>query len=374
MVLPQRVIASATTLSDRYLAKSTGMYRYKGLRNEKSPSTTGTRTMVRKTVDGLLDSLDVKTGFRMELKDLLMHLGLRPQLELSYRMSYVDVFVKEDMTGEKLQQIFESQEEHFNRGTKLWGTRNFEKIREEDRRKLDVAAQFFSRIVRSGFDDGKRLLRYNLLEEEKRVFEDREALKILSALDLLSYPSLKVWKNDNNYEFDKSSSGEWSLLCQMVGIMSDIEPNSLVLIDEPENSAHPNWQMSYIEWLKNIFAKYSNCHFIISTHSHFMLTDLHPETSDIVALERKNGILKDVSDGVNTFNWSVDDILYRVFHVRNTRNYVFEGKVLELYKLVRNRADKQKVKELADELSMYQLNGDDPIVKMLNTAKDYVES
>ena len=156
--------------------------------------------------------------------------------------------------------------------------------------------------------------------------------------------------------------------------MSDIEPNSLVLIDEPENSAHPNWQMSYIEWLKNIFEKYYNCHFIISTHSHFMLTNLQPETSDIVVLERQDGNLMDVSDGVNTFNWSVDDILYRVFHVRNTRNYVFEGKVVELYKLVSGRGDRQKIKELTNELSMYQLNGDDPIMKLLDTAKDYVKS
>lgn len=374
LMLPQRVIASATTISDKYLAKSTEMYRYKGLRNEKSPSSTGTRTMVRKTVDGLLNSLDIKTGFSSQLKDLLPHLGLQPRLELSYSMRYIDVFVKENMTGEMLQQIFENQEGHFKRGTKLWGTRNFEKIRDEDRRKLKVAANFFRKIARNGFDDGRRVLKYDLLEDVQRVSEDREALKILSDLDLLTYPSLKVWKNEGNYEFDKSSSGESSLLCQMVGIMSDIEPNSLVLIDEPENSAHPNWQMSYIEWLKNIFEKYYNCHFIISTHSHFMLTNLQPETSDIVVLERQDGNLMDVSDGVNTFNWSVDDILYRVFHVRNTRNYVFEGKVVELYKLVSGRGDRQKIKELTNELSMYQLNGDDPIMKLLDTAKDYVKS
>ena len=374
LMLPQRVIASATTISDKYVAKSTEMYRYKGLRNEKSPSSTGTRTMVRKTVEGLLNSLDVKTGFSSQLKDLLSHLGLQPRLELSYSMRYVDVFVKEDMTGEQLQHIFENQEGHFNRGTKLWGTRNYEKIREEDRRKLEVAAAFYRKIARNVFDDGKRVLKYDLLEDVYRVSEDREALKILSNLDLLTYPSLKVWKKEENFEFDKSSSGESSLLCQMVGIMSDIEPNSLVLIDEPENSAHPNWQMSYIGWLKNIFEKYYNCHFIISTHSHFMLTNLQPESSDIVALERQDGVLRDVSEGVNTFNWSVDDILYRVFHVRNTRNYVFEGKVVELYKLVSSRGDKEKVKELVDELSMYQLNGDDPIMKLLDTAKDYVKS
>ena len=199
-------------------------------------------------------------------------------------------------------------------------------------------------------------------------------MKILTDLDILSYPSLKVYKDVEGYEFDQSSSGESNLLCQMVSIMSDIEPNSLILIDEPENSAHPNWQMSYIGWLKKIFEQYYNCHFVISTHSHFMLTDLETITSDIVALEKKGGIIKDVSDGVNTFSWSVDDILYRVFHVRNTRNYVFEGKVIELYKMVSNRDDKEKVRALMNELTAYRLNDDDPIMKLLDTAKNYVES
>lgn len=373
MVLPNRVIVSSTTISDKYVAKSTDMYRYKGLLNEKSPSTTGTRTMVRKTVDGLLNSLDIRYGFRQELRDLLQHLGLKPRLELSYSLRYKDVFVKEDMTSMELQRIFEEQEGVFKRKTKLWGTRNYEKMKVEDIEKLEIAASFFVRLAHHGFDDGKRVIRYNLLEDG-RASHDREALKILTDLDILSYPSLKVYKDVEGYEFDQSSSGESSLLCQMVSIMSDIEPNSLILIDEPENSAHPNWQMSYIGWLKKIFEQYYNCHFVISTHSHFMLTDLEPVTSDIVALEKRGGIIKDVSDGVNTFSWSVDDILYRVFHVRNTRNYVFEGKVIELYKMVSNRDDKEKVRALMNELTAYRLNDDDPIMKLLDTAKNYVES
>lgn len=37
-----------------------------------------------------------------------------------------------------------------------------------------------------------------------------------------------------------SSSGETNLLCQFIGILSAIQEDSLVIIDEPENSAHPN--------------------------------------------------------------------------------------------------------------------------------------
>lgn len=376
MVLPKRVIASATTITNKFVAKSTDMYRYKGLRNEKNPSTTGTRTMVRKTVDGLLDSLDVKYGFRKELRDLLLHLGLQPRLELTYNMRYIQVFVKENMTAIELQNIFEKQEEHFKRGTKLWGTKNYEKIREEDWQKLEIASSFLSRVARRGFEDGRRMLRYDLLEDDWRVQEDREALKILSSLDLLTYPSLKVYKyrNEDGYEFDQSSSGESSLLCQLVSIMSDIEPGSLILIDEPENSSHPNWQMSFMGWIKQIFEQYYNCHFVISTHSHFILTDLNPGTSDIVALEKKGNEIKDVSEGVNTFNWSVDDILYRVFGVCNTRNHAFESDIMTLYKMMSDGSkDYTTIRKLSDKLSSFELPGDDPLSVILNQAKKYVE-
>ena len=375
LLLPKKVIASTTTLTDKFVAKSTDMYRYKGLRNENSPSTTGTRTMVRKTVESLLNSLDEKYGFRVELRKLLEDLQLQPRLDLAYNLRYKEVFVKEGMTSGELIYIFEHQKGMFKRETDIWGTKNFKTIREKEPWKLDEAAELLSRLARRGFGSGRQLLKYELLEDDPKVGKDREGLKVLTSLDLLSYPTLKVYKSNDEYTFDQSSSGESSLLCQMVGIMSDIELNSLVLIDEPENSAHPNWQISYIGWLKKIFNQYPSCHFVISTHSHFMLTDLEPESSDIVALEKKDGVVRDVSEGVNTFNWSVDDILYRVFHVRNTRNYVLESRVLELYRMVSGRSDdKQKMDVLIRELSQYQMNNEDPLLKLLETAKSYVES
>ncbi|MBO7463849.1 MAG: AAA family ATPase [Bacteroidales bacterium] len=377
MIIPKRVIASSTTVTDKFVAKSTEMYRYKGLRNESSPSSTGTRTMVRKTVDGLLNSLDIKYGFRRELQNLLEHLGLQPKLELTYSLKYKQYLVKRDITKSDLIHLYEHQKDIFGkRETELWGTRKFMKMKEEEEWKLDTVAYFLQKIAYKGFDDGKNMLRYDLLADDSSISEDKDAIKILSQLDILSYPSLKIYKNnqDENYPFDQSSSGESTILCQMVNIMSEIEPNSLILIDEPEASSHPNWQISYIGWLKSIFQRYYNCHFVIATHSHFILTDLEPSSSDIIALEKtKDGLIKDVSEGVNTFNWSVDDILYRVFHIRNTRNYVFESKVIELCKLVENRGSKDKAKALINELSPYKLNGDDPIVKLLKIANDYVE-
>ena len=370
MELPWRVVVSSTTINDKFLAKSTEMYRYKGMRNEKSPSTTGTRTMVRKTVESLLNSLDTEVGFRRQLKDLLVHLGLQPRLELTYSLRYKNVFLKEDIDRFKIQQIFEEQSDTFKkRTTLLWGTQNYEKIKYEQIEQLDEIAHFYQTIRNNKAFTEKETLYYDLLDEECNVHDDRNALKILSALDLVSYPSLKVYK-DSDFLFDQSSSGEWSLFCQMVSIMSEIQPGSIVLIDEPENSAHPNWQINYIGWLKKIFEQYYNCHFVIATHSHFMLIDLEPQTSDIIALDRSETGLRNIAEGVNTFCWSVDDILYRVFHVRNTRNYVFEKKMLSLFDLLEHKEENRPaIKVLAAELKSYRLNDDDPLNILLRKAE-----
>lgn len=113
---------------------------------------------------------------------------------------------------------------------------------------------------------------------------------------------------------------------------------------------------------------------MISTHSHFILTDLNPGTSDIVALEKKGNEIKDVSEGVNTFNWSVDDILYRVFGVCNTRNHAFESDIMTLYKMMSDGSkDYTIIRKLSDKLSSFELPGDDPLNVILNQAKKYVE-
>ena len=129
-------------------------------------------------------------------------------------------------------------------------------------------------------------------------------------------------------------------------------------------------------WLQKIFKNYPDCHFLIATHSHFLLTDMQPEWGRIIALDKEgNGLKNIVDEGMNTFCWSTDDILYRVFHVRNTRNYVFEEKVADLYdRISRRDKDLDTIYSLIKELSQYQLNEGDPLRKLINTAIDYVKS
>ena len=274
------------------------------------------------------------------------------------------------MSPELLCDIFNNRNKYFpSRDTDLWGKTFFSKVKDQQD-KIIIITEFLRKVASNNFKRKRYAIEYDIIQNDD-IICDAEAIDLLSKLDILTFPSIRVYKNYENYNFMDSSSGETNLLCQFIGILSTIQDSSLIIIDEPENSSHPNWQINYIGWLKDIFRKYHSCHFVIATHSHFILTDLQEHNSSIIALEKVDGKLKNIAENLNTFCWSVDDILYNVFHVRNTRNSVFENKMISLYKMISdNDAHYEEIDMLIKELETYKLSNDDPLNKLINIAKN----
>lgn len=366
--LPKKVIASSMTIADKFPTPSVGLYAYRGVRSEKTPSTTGTRTIVRKTVEGIIDSLAHKHTTRDDLSLLLESLGFQPQIQIKYKIRYKDLFLSRGLTPEGLDDLYTNWKEYFKGRTgEVWGSRYYQSIR-NNLDKIHTICRYLNKCADMQGRFASYSMVYDVFDWDNTLVEDAEAIKLLSNLDILSFPEIKVYKHEgrDGYEMVESSSGETQQLCQFISIMSAIEPNSLVLIDEPENSSHPNWQMSYIDWLQQIFHNYRDCHFIIATHSHFLLTDMNPEWSKIIALNKEDGRLIDIADDVNTYCWSTDDILYRVFHVRTTRNRAFESDAINFYRLISDgKKSSHEAKTLYTRLSQYVLPGDDPLLKLI---------
>lgn len=289
-------------------------------------------------------------------------------------MRHKEVFFRNDITPELLSDIFNNREKYFPlRETDIWGKTFFLKVKEQPD-KIKIITDFLRKIAVKNFRRRRYVLEYDIINDDEIIY-DAEAIDLLSKLDILTFPSIRVYKNYENYNFMDSSSGETNLLCQFIGILSAIQEDSLVIIDEPENSAHPNWQINYIGWLKEIFGQYNSCHFVLATHSHFILTDLQENNSTIIALEKSNGKLENIAENLNTFCWSVDDILYRVFGVCNTRNHAFETDIMTLYNMISEGSDNiNEIKRMVNRLSEFILPGDDPLLEILNQAKKYVEA
>lgn len=335
VVLPERVIASTMTVTDKFLARSNEFYRYKGIRNEKSYSMTGTRTIIRKTVESLMDCMSSKSLFQDELRILLNNLGLDEHLHVSYEMRYKTLFLLPEMNVDMLRERFENWKKYFpNRRTAPWGYNNYFTRLSKDEDALKAVADFLAEKSMTADYGSSIVINYDLMSKPEEFQRDAKALKALTQLDLVSFPSVHVVKEETAYGLENSSSGETHLLCQFIGIMADIRHNSLVLIDEPENSSHPDWQMNYVGWIKNIFSEYSDCHFVIATHSPLILANMKPSESTIIRLKRneQNRIVEEGGMENGCYSWTVDEILQEVMKMKNNRTKEFSEAIADFEK------------------------------------------
>ena len=174
----------------------------------------------------------------------------------------------------------------------------------------------------------KDCIQFNLLNSNVKNF-DVLSFRFLNALGLINY-ELNVQKQGELFSLAWAASGEKQLLFTCLNILAHINSQSIVLIDEPEISLHPNWQMGYIQLLKNLFKNY-NSHFILATHSHYLVSDADSNTSSIIKLYREGKYILPASpEDINTYAWSAENVLYEVFDAVTTRNRFVAEELAEI--------------------------------------------
>lgn len=167
------------------------------------------------------------------------------------------------------------------------------------------------------------------------------------------------------------SSGEFTILATILSISAAaIEPHTLILLDEPEISQHPNWQMSLIENLDKALNNQS-CHLLIATHSHMIVSDLPIKRSSVVQLEKdKNGNLSSQLLKASTFGWSAEEVLFKVFKTATDRNRYLGERIANLLEKIGDNTicPENVTKELLElkEVTKH-LSDIDPMKSILNT-------
>lgn len=167
------------------------------------------------------------------------------------------------------------------------------------------------------------------------------------------------------------SSGEFAMLSTVLSISAAAnDPHTLVLLDEPELSLHPNWQMTLIDNLDRALAN-QVCHLLIATHSHMLVSDLPMKRSAVTQIEKdKEGRVYGNAIAECTYGWSAEEVLLKVFKTATDRNRYFGeriGKLLE--EMGNNTISPEGVAgELSElqEISMH-LSDIDPMKMVLNT-------
>lgn len=168
------------------------------------------------------------------------------------------------------------------------------------------------------------LFKLNLDENiSKEILDD--IITELSSLDLLEIfdSSKKYYYKEHNAElgfnFKHLSSGEKNTINLLLDIYSffqvDTYQNKIIILDEPINDSHPNWQKKFIKILTDFLNKHSNgknVFIYITTHSPFILSDIPKENVIFLA----NGEVKPSSIN-KTFGANIHTLLSHGFFMEN---------------------------------------------------------
>ncbi len=146
-----------------------------------------------------------------------------------------------------------------------------------------------------------------------------------------------IFDNIKNAEYNDLSNGEKSALrirFYIEDILNNFEQkNILVILDEPANDMHPEWQKKLLTYLIEVFSnREKKFHFIISTHSPFILSDLMKQ--NIIFLKNGENISETVN--INPFGANIHTLLSHVFFMKDGLMGEFaKGKINEVIALLK---------------------------------------
>jgi len=134
--------------------------------------------------------------------------------------------------------------------------------------------------------------------------------------------------------------------------------------------------MRYISLIKELFSNeiFNSSHIVIATHSHFLVSDLEGKSSKIIGLTNNNGLKTvEFGDKLNTFGWSAEDVLYRVFGVKSSRNFYFEMAIADLLDLLyRKSKDINKISAILNDLKNLDISENDPLNELIKETDNYL--
>lgn len=193
------------------------------------------------------------------------------------------------------------------------------------------------------------------------------------------------------------SSGQQTLLTTALLLDIFTINNSLICIDEPENSLHPAWQLDFMKFVDQLCKWNKGCHFLIATHSPQIISGLKSENGCIVTLKNNDHriSIKNKFDSVkrleNSFSnksqsfhnvknyrgQSADRQLAEIFETPGFRNdYVIHRLLMILSRLVKgtglNRNDEPFIEMVKKFVKFNDIDESDPVNIIYNQIKGVV--
>ncbi len=274
--LPAKVLAFAHLPTDRYpfrRRKAEDKYVYLGLR--QTTNMTSTSALVSKIIRSIWLSAEDEDS-RFMISKILDKVELGSKVTARFKIR------DKALLGSHHIDDFSATLTHTAR--RSLANRDFE-VSSNNVREVDNALSFIhfaeAASARSVMTGTNGELSFDILRYSNKTL--LSGMEFLRELKIIGSPDLVFHRLTDGKEisFSNLSSGDQQILGTQLRLISEIEPNSLVLIDEPEVSLHPKRQQSYIPQLYELTPYIDSCSVVMATHSHLMTANL-PDLSSVV--------------------------------------------------------------------------------------------
>lgn len=362
-----KIIALSGTPLDRFPRINNGTskkFSYFGLR--ASNNVAGTGQSEKSLIIALISNRNRLKNRASKFKFVFGQLDLEPRIKAEFQIArkFMMYFIEAEDNDFSPKRIFDVIEKYATQNSKLLRTNT------QAKRDFVTALNFVST------EEGKS----DLWQVLRRLVKKNLHVTITTATNYVSkntFP-ISIWRvlletgiidlrktwfqpdeNSSNWgngeiPGDYLSSGQWNWLCTLGGLTAEVDDNSAILIDEPENSLHPAWQRDYIPAIISILNGVKGCHVVLATHSPLIASGLPPGSGNIRRLQREtmNGLSTVFSiEAQNTFGWSASDAYEALFELETTRAKIFNTNATVALKMIKEKIGTQEERtEVADGL------------------------
>jgi predicted ATPase len=141
-------------------------------------------------------------------------------------------------------------------------------------------------------------------------------------------------------EINQLSSGEKQIVFRGSFLLKDKESSkgAVILIDEPEISMHPTWQLKILNFFKRLFMDVNGqqtSQLIVVTHSPFIIHNANRSQDKVIVLQKTDDKIS-ILDKPKFYSWSSEQIVHDAFNVSmilnpNNISVFLEGETDEKY-------------------------------------------
>ena len=140
---------------------------------------------------------------------------------------------------------------------------------------------------------------------------------------------------------DKLSSGEKQIVFRGSFLLKDKKSieGAYVLIDEPEISLHPKWQLEILPFIKSLFTDDSGTQtsqIIVATHSPFIIHNSNRRNDKVIIMQKSDDGHIQPADTPSYYSWTANQLVHEAFNINignnpNQRIVFVEGETDEKY-------------------------------------------